>query len=138
MSDQTASTGSKRNVRVIAVMLVLLLGATGVSFALFRYVLPSVPRELVGTWQVMDGSMKGATLEFRWYGAGIATMYKNGKKGVDESSVRVRGNRIYMTFKDHMTGMDDTVIQTILKLSGDELILRDQDDITYHLVRIRD
>jgi hypothetical protein len=55
-----------------------------------------------------------------------------------ESSVRVRGKRIYMTSKSPRTGMDDTVIQTILKLTDDELVIRDQDDATYYLVRIAD
>ena len=134
----TPEVGPKpaRNRRILWVMLLLLVGSAGVSFALFRYVLPRIPRELVGTWQVVDGNMKGATLEFGWLGTGSATMYKHGKKEVAQSSVRVRGNRIFMTYKDAVTGLDDTVIQTIVKLSDDELVFRDQDEVTYRLTRI--
>jgi hypothetical protein len=130
------TTKPKRNRRLLWFMLVLLVGASIASFVVFRFILPSVPRELVGTWQVIDGEMKGATLEFRWYGVGYAA--KRGEKEVAESSVRVRGKRIFMTYKTATPGVEDTVIQTIVKLTGDELIIRDQDQITYHLIRIRD
>jgi uncharacterized protein (TIGR03066 family) len=133
-----APAKSKRKVRMLWVMLLLLAGSTAVSFVVFRYVAPRVPRELVGTWQVVDGDMKGATLDFRWYGTGYATMVKDGRKENAESSVRVRGKRIYMTYQGKMPREGETVIQTILTLTDDELVIRDQDEITYHLVRTRD
>src|SRR5262249_10054330 len=108
------------------------------SFVLFRYVIPSVPPELVGTWQVVDGKLKGWTLEFRPFGTGYATMFKDGKKEVDEWSVRVRGKRIHMTYRGPALGAEETVIQTIVKLTDDELVIRDQDQATYHLIRIAD
>jgi uncharacterized protein (TIGR03066 family) len=131
------ATGSRR-LRMLGLMFLLLIGSTAVSFVVFRYVAPRVPRDLVGTWQVVDGDMKGATLDFRWYGTGYATMVKQGKKETAESSVRVRGKRIYMTYPGNLPKEDDTVIQTILTLTDDELVIRDQDEVTYHLVRIRD
>jgi uncharacterized protein (TIGR03066 family) len=127
-----------RKRRVTAFLLLLLVGSAVASFVLFRYVFASVPRELVGTWQVVDGELKGATLEFRWYGTGYATMYKDGKKEVAEATVSVRGKRIHMTYKNSTPGMADTVIQTIVKLTDDELVIRDQDQATYHLIRIGD
>jgi uncharacterized protein (TIGR03066 family) len=128
----------RRGLRTLWLMFLLLVGSTAVSFVTFRYLAPRVPRELVGTWQVVDGEMKGATLDFRWYGTGYATMVKQGKKETAESSVRVRGKRIYMTYSGKLPREDDTVIQTILTLTDDELVIRDQDEVTYHLVRIRD
>ena len=136
-APQTAAKPA-RNLRVVWVMLLLLVGAFGVSFVVFRYVLPRVPRELVGTWQVVEGDMKGATLEFGPFGSGSATMFKQGKREVAESSVRVRGKRIFMTYKASGSGQEDTVIQTILKLSDDELVIRDQDQTTYKMIRIGD
>src|SRR5262245_42490681 len=112
-----ATTKPKRNRRLLRTMLALLIAATVVSFVVFRFVLPSVPRALVGTWQVVDGQMKGATLEFRPFGTGYAAVTKGAKKEVDECSVRVRGKRIFMTYKRPEPGMEETVIQTIVKLT---------------------
>jgi uncharacterized protein (TIGR03066 family) len=127
-----------RRWRMLGLMLLLLVGSTVVSFVVFRYIAPRVPPELVGTWRVVDGDMKGATLEFRWYGTGYATMVKQGKQETAESSVRVRGKRIYMTYQGPRPNDEDTVIQTILTLTDDELVIRDQDEITYRLVRTSD
>ncbi len=132
-----AAVRPKRRWRLAVFLLLLLAASTGVSFVLFRYVLPSVPRELVGTWEVTDGALKGAQLEFRWYGLGVATTVKHGRAESLESAVKVKGKRIYMTSKNP-TGRDDTLIQTIIQLTPRELVIRDQDDITYHLVRIAD
>jgi uncharacterized protein (TIGR03066 family) len=134
-----AAKRTRRNWRALAFLLCCLVGSAAVSFAVFRYIGSSVPRELVGTWQVTDGKLKGATLEFRWYGTGVATQTNaDGKKESLESSVRVRGKRIFMTSKNPGTGLEETVIQTILKLADDELVIRDQDEVTYVLIRIRD
>jgi uncharacterized protein (TIGR03066 family) len=141
ISQPVASTSPARpgrRWRILGLMLLLLVGSTVVSFVVFRYVAPRVPPELVGTWRVVDGDMKGATLEFRWYGTGYATKVKQGKIETAESSVRVRGKRIYMTYQGQRPHEEDTVIQTILTLTDDELVIRDQDEITYHLVRTSD
>jgi uncharacterized protein (TIGR03066 family) len=131
-----AAGGKPRPRRRWLWLVLLLVVAFVASFYVFRVVVPTVPYELVGTWRVVDGDMKGATLEFHWDGTGYAAMDKQGKKEVAESSVKVRGKRIYMTYKGGMPGLPDTVIQTILKLSDDELIIRDQDERVYNLVRI--
>jgi hypothetical protein len=132
-----------RKRRVTALLLLLLVGSFVASFFISRTVLATVPPELIGVWQVTDGEMKGATLEFRkpiyrWYGTGFASMYKDGKKEVAEATVSVRSKRIHMTYKNSTPGMADTVIQTIVKLTDDELVIRDQDQATYHLIRIAD
>lgn len=122
-------------------LLLLLLGSAVVSFVVFRYVVPSltgVPRDLVGTWQVVEGDKKGATFECRWNGTAVFTVFEHGKKGSEEFSLRVRGKRIFLTSKNDMTGNDQTLIQTILKLTDDELVFRDQDQAVYNMIRIRD
>lgn len=136
-APQATAKPARIIVLVVLVMLLLLFGSFGVSFYLFRYVLPRVPRELVGTWRVVEGDMKGATLQFGPFGSGSATMFnKQGKRETAESSVRVRGKRIFMTYKASGSGEEDTVIQTIVKLTDDELVIRDQDQVTYHMIRI--
>src|SRR5262249_9077207 len=107
------------------------------SFVIFKYVAPSIPRELVGTWKVTEGPLKDATLEFRWYGTAIATANVKGKPEITDSSVKVVGNRILMTSKHATTGKEDTVSQTILKLTEDELVVRDEDRMVYSMRRVR-
>jgi hypothetical protein len=135
----TAKPGRSR--RLLWVMLVLLLGSAVASFVIFRYVLPrfyGVPRELVGTWQVTEGPFKGATFECGWSGNAVFTVHKQGKMESTNSVVRVRGKRMFLTTKDPATGNEETLIQMILKLTDDELVFRDQDEVTYQLIRIGD
>jgi uncharacterized protein (TIGR03066 family) len=122
-------------------MLLLLVGAAVTSFVVFRYVLPKyfgVPRELVGTWQVTEGPFKGATFECAWTGTAVFSVHKDGRTESTKSSIRVRGKRMFLTTKDLDTGREETLIQTILKLTDDELVFRDQDEVTYNLIRIGD
>jgi len=127
----------KYNRRLLWFMLLLLVGASVVSFVLFRFVLPTVPRELVGTWRVVEGPYKGATFECSWTGTGVFSMRTGGKTESTESSIRVRGKRILMTSKDPVTNVEDTLILTILRLTDDELVFRDQDQTVYNMIRIR-
>ena len=131
------SRGKRRLWPLGLLLLVCLGGSFGVSFFFFREVAPSIPRELVGTWQVTEGDLKGATLEFNWYGTAIATQYTNGKKGTLESSVKMEGKTILLTAHDPVTGRQETLSQTILKLTDDELVIRDQDKHVYRMVKVR-
>jgi uncharacterized protein (TIGR03066 family) len=128
-----------RDRRLWLVLLLCLVGSTAVSFVVFKYVIePSIPRELVGTWQVTGGGLQGATLEFRPDGTSVAVMYKHGKKAVTNSSVQVEGQKMFLTTRDESTGKEETVTQTIVELTADELVIRDEDQITYHMRRVRD
>src|SRR5689334_20624919 len=72
--DGDAKPGSgARSPRLWAFLLLCLVGSAVASFVIFKYIAPSIPHELIGTWQVTDGPLKDATLEFRWYGAAVAT-----------------------------------------------------------------
>ena len=133
-----AAQPGRRNWRPLFFLLVCLVGSSVVSFVVFGYLTPGVPRALIGTWEVKDGDLRGATLEFHRHGAGVATMHKGGKKLIVNSSVKVDGDKILMTSADELTGKPDTVIQTILKLTDNELVIRDVDNNTYRMVRISD
>ena len=144
-AQQPASSGTaakpKRNRRLLWFLLLLLVGSAVLSFVVFRFIVPKitgVPRELVGTWQVTEGDFKGATFECRWTGTAVFTMDNQGKKEADESSIRVRGKRIFLTHKNNLTGKEEVLIQTILLLTDDELVFRDQDQRVYQMIRIRD
>jgi uncharacterized protein (TIGR03066 family) len=124
--------------RLWVFLLLCLVGSALASFVVFKYIAPTIPQELIGTWRVADGPMKGATLEFRWYGTAVATMSdKEGKMETTDSSVKVEGKTIYLTGADGVTGKQETVTQTILKLTKDELVIRDEDRKTYAMTRVR-
>jgi uncharacterized protein (TIGR03066 family) len=142
-SDGTLEAAVKANPeaprrRLWVFLLLCLLGSGIVSFVIFKYIAPTIPHELIGTWEVTQGPLKGATLEFRWYGTAIATSSdKEGKKEITDSSVSVVGNKILQTTRHAITGKEDTVSQTILKLTENELVLRDEDRNTYAMTRVR-
>jgi uncharacterized protein (TIGR03066 family) len=127
-----------RGPRLWLALLLCLAVSSVVSFAVFKLVLvPTMPPELVGTWQVTAGPLRGATLEFRGDGSAIAILHKGGKKETTHSSARVEGKQLVLTTRDDTPGKVDVVTQTIVELTADELVLRDEDLITYHLKRVR-
>ena len=121
---------------LVLFMVVCLVSSSVVSYYFFSYVAIAIPRELAGTWEVKEGGLKGSTLEFRLDGTTIATHFEKGEKLTQRQSVKVEGNKIILTGKDDLTGRDDTVIQTILKLTDDELVIRDEDRRVYKMVRV--
>jgi uncharacterized protein (TIGR03066 family) len=126
--------------RLWLILLVCLLGSAVISFVAFKYFAPGmagIPRELVGTWQVTEGDLEGATLEITWHGTATAVLYKNGKMETTNSAARVVGKILFLTTRDAATGVEDTVTQTVLQLTEDELILRDEDQHIYHMKRVR-
>jgi hypothetical protein len=133
---------TERKRRLWVILLVCLLGSGAASFVVFKYILPgiiapSIPRELLGTWAATEGDLKGVTLEFRWYGTAVATSYRQGKKEIINYSVEVEDETIFLTDKHPAPGMEETLIQTIVKLTDNELIIRDADQKTYRMIRVR-
>jgi uncharacterized protein (TIGR03066 family) len=131
---------SKR--RFAGFLLICLLGSAAVSYVAFKYIAPSVvapsiPSELVGAWEVVDGNLKGATLEFTWHGTAIATSFTKNVKEVTTSTVKLEGKRLFMSTEDPRTRKTDTVVQTIINLTDNELVFRDEDKNIYRMVRIQ-
>lgn len=122
--------------RLPLLWLALLVGAGVVSFVVFKYFAPRIPRQLVGTWEVVDGPLQGARLEFRWIGTAIAT--QPGVKGAIDSTVKVKGDKLFLTAKDPVRGLPETVVQTIVSLGAEELVIRDADQHTYRMKRVHD
>jgi uncharacterized protein (TIGR03066 family) len=128
---------SKRRLwRLVLLMLLCLVGSAAVSFVVFVNVEAKIPRELAGTWQVIEGPLAGSTLEFRGDGTTIATKSERGKKVTTQASAKVEGKTIFLTAKDDLTGKDDTVRQTIIRLTDDELIISDMDRHIYRMKRV--
>jgi hypothetical protein len=126
--------------RAWLVWLLCLLGATAASYVGFKYVAPllfapTVPQELIGTWEVTEGGLKGATLEFTWYGTSTAILNNKGKPEITKSSVQVIGKSIMLTSKTE-AGLPERYTQTILQLTPDELVIRDEDGHVYRMKRV--
>jgi uncharacterized protein (TIGR03066 family) len=128
--------GSGGNRRLWLIMALCLVGSTVVSFAIFKYIASSIPQELVGTWKVTEGGLRGATLEFRADGTATAILTRQGKKEATHSSVKVVGNTIYLTDRDER-GKQETVMQTIVSLEQDKLVIRDEDGNVYRMRRVK-
>lgn len=140
-APQAGAAPGRRKRRLGLFLLACLLGSAAVSFVAFKYIAPSIlapsiPSELVGTWRVEEGNLKGATLEFSWYGTAVATEHKKGKTEITNSAVKVEGRKIFLTSKDADTGKEDTVTQTIARLTEDELVIRDEDQNVYRMIRV--
>jgi hypothetical protein len=91
----------------------------------------------VGFWEVKDGPLQGATLDIRANGTATASVYKSkeGKTLISKSTIRVEDNRLYLTTEDK-TGRE-TVVQTILELTQNELVIRDEDKQVYKMRRVK-
>src|SRR5262245_61670023 len=99
--------------RVALVVLVIAVVA-GASYALFDYVLPSrVPPELVCTWRVVEGDMRGATMEFRRNVTMLGKFVQDGKEGIIEGTAEVEGNTLRTTTVNPYTRRPETGTQTI-------------------------
>jgi uncharacterized protein (TIGR03066 family) len=133
---QPAAAAPKRRWALWLCLLLCLVGSSAASYVVFKYiVVPSVPLELVGTWQVTHGPMQGATLEFRDNGTAVAVKHEGGKRLTTHSAVEVKGKRIFLTTRD--ASGEETVVQRIVKLTDDELVIRDEDQLTYSMRRVR-
>lgn len=134
-ADPQLAAPRKRTWSLWLSLLLCLVGSGAASYVVFKYVIvPSVPLELVGTWEVTGGPMQGATLEFRYNGTAVAVKRERGRRLTTHSSVEVRGKRIFLTTRD--PSGEETAVQRIVKLTGDELVIRDEDQITYSMRRV--
>jgi len=137
-ASQPAATSFWRSGRLWLILFLCLVGSTVASYVVFKYVMVKVPPELVGTWQVTKGPFKGWTLELHSDGTAIGTEYRPGQKVVLNQTVEVDGKSIVLTNTnmDEKTGKNDTATLTILELTGDTLVIRHEDQTTYHMKRI--
>jgi hypothetical protein len=126
--------------RTWLVLLLCLLGSAAASYVGFKYVAPllfapTVPHELLGTWEVTEGGLKGATLEFTWWGTSTAILNNKGKPEITRSTVQVIGKSIRLT-STNAAGVPERYTQTILQLTPDELVIRDEDGHVYRMKRV--
>ena len=123
---------SRRSLWLIA--LLCLVGSFAVVFVVTRMLVATTPQELVGTWKVQQGPLKGATMQFRQNGTAVLSKGVPGDE--DNYTVKVENKKIFLSGKDARTGKNDTFVQTIVSVNAEELVIRDEDRVTYRMVRV--
>ena len=129
--------GGRRLFRWAVVLMAIALAA-GTSYALFDYVLPSrLPAELLGTWRVVEGDMRGATLEFRRDGTMLGTFIQGDKEGTIEATVEVEGKTLRTTTVNPFTKRPETGAQTIIALTDTEFVTEEPRGSRIRMERVR-
>jgi uncharacterized protein (TIGR03066 family) len=125
--------------RWIAIVLVVAVVA-GASFAAFEFLLPDrIPPELVGKWRVVDGppNLNGMTMEFKRNGDMIGRATVNGKDFAMEGTAVLDDKTLHTTTTNLYTGRSETGMQTIVTLTENELVTRDQKGTRLTMTRVR-
>jgi uncharacterized protein (TIGR03066 family) len=118
--------GSPRRALVLA-LAVLAVGAG--TWALFEYVIwNTTPSELVGTWVITQGpaDQRGAVFEFFRNGTLVGHIDPEGSHQIVNARIRVDGDKIYATTRHPRTGQELTRVQTIERLTKENLVLKDE------------
>jgi uncharacterized protein (TIGR03066 family) len=119
------------------VLLIIAL-ASGASFALFDLVLPArLPQALLGSWRVVEGEMRGATLEFRRDGTMRGTFVQGDKEGTIDATVEVEGKTLRTTTINPFTKRPETGAQTIIGLTDTELVTEEPRGSRIRMERVR-
>jgi uncharacterized protein (TIGR03066 family) len=116
---------------VALVIILLFAGASG--WAVWKYfVLQEPAPSLVGTWEVTNGPMQGASYEFRADGA--LTIRSN--QGPDtQAQTAVEGKTLVTTSKHPVTLQDETRKNTIQELTATSLVLEQENGDVVKMVR---
>jgi uncharacterized protein (TIGR03066 family) len=129
--------------RLLSASLAAVITATLVAFA------APVPKEkttaekLVGTWKLVkfqgeDPPGGGATVEFTKDGKMIITFDNNGEKLVAKGTYKVVGDD-KIDYKVTLPGGEDkSEVLTIKKLTEDELVTTDPDDLKEEFKRVKE
>jgi hypothetical protein len=106
------------------------------TWALFEFVVWNrIPGKLVGKWVVEGGPQDGATFDFFRDGTMTGRINLQGREGIVQAGVRVKGDVLYSTTTNPNTGQPETRQQTIEELSRETLILKDARGSRLRLVR---
>jgi uncharacterized protein (TIGR03066 family) len=108
-------------------VILLVVGVVaGVSFAAFELLLPArIPPELVGEWRVVEGPLKGMTLEFKRNGAMTGRAVIDGKAGEMDGTAEVDGDILRTTTKNPLSGKRETGSQHIVTLTDTDFVTQD-------------
>ena len=116
-----------------------LLLAAGASWAVMEFVVwNNLPRELVGTGEVVQGppEFKEAVFEFHRSGKMVGRLNDNGNLRIMNADVRVEGDKIHITTRHPRTNEEHVSVQIIRKLSDRELEVGDDRGRIIKMTRI--
>jgi hypothetical protein len=119
-----------------------------VSYAVFHFVILSkIPRQMVGTWVVMEvkmaegnkgnESLKGGRMQFRRDGTMICQANMDGKGYTIRATVEVEEKTLRIT-SFNPSGQPVTDVQRILTLAGDQLVIEDRTGTVLIMERLRE
>ena len=91
----------------------LAVAGTGTYFVLTTYVLPQLPDEIVGTWQVKGGEMNGTKMTFHRDGTFTSMVTIEGRDIPIEARVALYDKTLQFTIVNGLTGKRETKTQTI-------------------------
>ena len=119
--------------------IVLLLTTAGTWAFLEFFALNRLPAELVGRWEVIAGPPVYREAIFEFHRSGKMIGHINAKEMVHvfNAEVRVEGDKIYSTTRHPRTGQEKVTVQTIRKLTQQELVVVDQAGEETRMARVR-
>ena len=109
--------------RLLLLLLGCLLLAAGGTWAMLELVVwNKLPRDLVGTWVVVEGEMEGATFEFHRDGSMVVREDVGTRRHILKGEAALEDRVLYVTTRDE-DGEEVTLAHTIRVLSPRELVL---------------
>jgi uncharacterized protein (TIGR03066 family) len=147
LKSKQTTTGPARNDRggsriwlppwLVAVACIAVGG--GATFSVLHFVILSrVPHAILGKWVVIEGELKGGTLEFRRDGTMIGKVNMKGKEGTIKATVEVEGETMRITSINPYTNRSETDVQTIRTLEDDRFVIEDRKGTTLIMERLRE
>jgi hypothetical protein len=132
-----------------ALVLLCITMAAGVTYAVLHFfILSKIPREMIGTWVVMevkttgadqaDEALKGGRFDFRRDGTMICRTNMDGKGYTIKATVEVDQKTLRITSVNPYTGQPVTDVQTIRTFSGDQFVIEDRKGTVLVMERLRD
>jgi hypothetical protein len=95
-----------------------------------------LPQEMIGLWEVGEGSMKGGTFEFMPNGTMEVQVYNKKKHITHKTRVVVRDKTLFITARDPLALQAVTSESIIRELTADTLILELEKGEVLKMVRV--
>ncbi len=120
-----------------AVMAFCVILAGGGTWAVLEFwIWNQLPRHLAGKWVVTEPKEQdGATFDFFRNGTMIGRINMQGQEGIIQARVRIEGNDLHITTRNPRTNEDETRTQRIMTLTGQQLVLEDDQGRRFRMER---
>jgi uncharacterized protein (TIGR03066 family) len=137
--NQAAALARPTSWKRLAGLGLCLLLAAGGTWAIMEYVVwDKLPPELVGKWVVTGGEQEGATFDFYRNGTMVARVNNRGNLDLVNAQVAVEGDTLFITTRHPVNHSEMTKKQTIKTLTGQQLVLQDEQSHVFRMERAGD